>query len=145
MALLFLGKLLIAVGLCFQAYLLFDNEGIAQNFNINLSKILGSCDCLPPMLLPLLQQHLRIVVVVLLSFSGIMVFTRSSFIKFLVLIGFLTLSYVRHYPITKLPPLSNNIFYEHVAIIGGIIYLMGADRSNARHAKAEPKVKEKPL
>ena len=145
MALLLFGKLLIAIGLCLQAYLLFDNEGIAQNFNINLSKILDSCDCLPPILVPLLKQHLRIIVVVLLSFSGIMVFTRSSFIKLLVLIGFLTLSYIRHYPITKLPPLANNIFYEHIAIIGGIIYLMGADRSSLRHAKTESKAKEKPL
>lgn len=144
MALMFVGKLLIAIGLCFQAYLLFSNPPVAQNFNTVANKILGSCDCLPPNVVSILKQHLRMAVVVLLGFSGLMVVTRNTFIKFLVLLGYLIFSYVRHYPITQIPPLTDHSFYENLAIIGGIIYLMGADCSSPRVLKTEaPKTKSK--
>lgn len=137
MALLFLGKLLIALGLCFQAYLLFSNATIAGNFNSSLTKILVSCDCVPAHVKPLIQQHLRMVVVGLLGLSALMVAVRASFIKILVVIGYVTLVYVRFYPLKQLPPLSDTAFYENVAIIGGLIYLIGADRSPPATTKSK--------
>ena len=90
--------------------------------------MLSTCDCLPETISDLLKQHLRIIVIGLLGFSGFMVLSRNSFIKFLVLLGYLILSYSHQFPITQVPPLSDNAFYENLVIIGGIIYLMGADR-----------------
>lgn len=72
------------------------------------------------------------IVVGLLGLSALMVLIRNSFIKILVLIGYLTLLYVRHYPLKQLPPLSDVGFYENVAIVGGLIYLIGADQTTPR-------------
>jgi hypothetical protein len=47
MALLFLGKLLIAVGICFQAYTLYEDKTTALAFDTRLSTVLKSCDCIP--------------------------------------------------------------------------------------------------
>lgn len=69
------------------------------------------------------------VVVGLLGLSVVTVITRSAFIKFLVLIGYVTLCYVRHYPLKEIPALTDYGFYENVAIIGGLIYLIGSDIS----------------
>lgn len=69
------------------------------------------------------------IVVGLLGLSAVTVITRSALIKFLVLIGYMTLCYVRHYPLKEIPALTDYSFYENVAIIGGLIYLMGSDVS----------------
>lgn len=45
---MFLGKTLIAIGLCFQAYILVTNQAIGSDFDASLTKIFSACDCLPP-------------------------------------------------------------------------------------------------
>lgn len=47
MALLFLGKLLIAVGICFQAYTLYEDKASATAFDTRLATVLKSCNCIP--------------------------------------------------------------------------------------------------
>lgn len=139
MALLFFGKLFIAVGLCLQAYLLFANPSVSQNFDATATTMLSSCDCLPPEVSALLKQHLRMIVVGLLGLSSLMIVTKSAFIKFLVIIGYVTLCYIRHYPLKQIPALTDYGFYENVAIVGGLIYLMGSDMSVQA---PKPKVKK---
>ena len=99
MALLFFGKLFIAIGLCFQAYMLFDNPEVANTFNTKLAAALSSCDCIPADIQVHLKQHLRLVVVGLLACSALMVVIRSFFFKFLVIIGLGILLWVNHHPL----------------------------------------------
>lgn len=47
MALLFVAKLLIAVGLLFQAYLLYDDKASATAFDARLSTVLGVAGFIP--------------------------------------------------------------------------------------------------
>ena len=139
MALLFLGKLLIAVGLCFQAYVLLDNPTVAEAFNTKLAAVLSSCNCIPAEIQAHIREHLRMVVVGLLSCSILMVFLRSCFIKFLVLLGLGTLLYVRHHPLTQIPSFKDQLFWESLAVIGGIIYLMGAESCGSCSKGSKPK------
>lgn len=55
MALLFVGKLLIAVGLCFQAYTLYEDKASATAFDSRLATVLKDCDCIPADI----QAHLK--------------------------------------------------------------------------------------
>ena len=66
-------------------------------------------------------------IVGLLGCSALMVVTRTMFFKLLVLIGLVALTMVKHHPIKKVPHFDNIPFWEAVAIIGGMVYLMGAD------------------
>lgn len=68
-------------------------------------------------------------VVGLLGFSALLPFTRSCLVKILVLLGFLILSYVRHFPVVGIPALTNHAFFETLAVIGGLVYLIGADQT----------------
>ncbi len=47
MALLFIGKLLIAAGIGFQAYTLYEDKAAAAEFNTQLTTVLKSCDIIP--------------------------------------------------------------------------------------------------
>ena len=47
MALLFLGKLFIAIGICFQAYILYSSTAAATAFNTKLAVAMTSCDMIP--------------------------------------------------------------------------------------------------
>ena len=47
---------------------------------------------------------------------------------------------IKHFPIKKLPTFDNVPFWEAVAIVGGIVYLMGADAE--RKEPAAQKAKE---
>lgn len=143
---MFIGKLLIATGLCFQAYLLLTNQVRALEFDGGVSRVLASYDYLSPDSSQLLRNHFRLIIVALLSSSGLMIFTRNLLIKFLVLLGYLLLSYCYNHPLTQLPPISEMGFYENLAIIGGLTYLMGADwplprSSKVRQSKAKPRRK----
>lgn len=129
MALLFVGKLLIALGLCFQAYTLFQNKATATQFDTRLATVLTSCDCIPAEIQTHLRQHLRLVVVAFLGFSGLMVLVRSCLVKIPVLLGLVTLLLVKYWPITAVPSYKDQPFWQLLATIGGIVYLMGADNS----------------
>ena len=81
-------------------------------------------------------------VVGLLGLSVLIPFTRSCLVKIFVLLGFLTLSYVRHFPIVGVPALTNHAFFENLAVVGGLIYLIGADTTGPK-APSGPKQKPK--
>ncbi len=136
MAALFLGKLLVAIGICFQAYLLFEDKTTATSFNSRLSTVLSSCDCIPAEIKVHLKEHLRLVVVALLGFSALMIFIRSCLVKIPVLLGLVTLFIVKYYPITAVPSFKDHAFWQLVATIGGIIYLMGADTCSPKSPAA---------
>jgi hypothetical protein len=128
MALLFVGKLLIALGLCYQAYLLFEHKATVTTFDNQLTTSLKSCHIIPAEIQAHLKVHLRLVVVVaLLGFSGLMVFFRTAILKIPVLLGLFTLFYLRHFPLTVIPSYRDHAFWELVATIGGVIFLLGAD------------------
>ena len=139
MALLFFGKLFIAIGLCFQAYILFSNVEAATNFNTKLAAALSSCDCIPADIQAQLKEHLRMVVVGLLGCSALMIVIRSSFFKLLVILGLGILIWVNHHPLRQIPSFKEYRFWESLAILGGVIYLMGAE---ANSAPAGAKVKK---
>jgi hypothetical protein len=127
MALLFVGKLLIALGLCYQAYLLFEHKATVTTFDNQLTTSLKSCHIIPAEIQAHLKVHLRLVVVALLGFSGLMVFFRTAILKIPVLLGLFTLFYLRHFPLTVIPSYRDHAFWELVATIGGVIFLLGAD------------------
>jgi len=56
-----------------------------------------------------------------------MVFVRSCLVKLPVLLGLVTLFVVRNSPFTTIPTFKDHAFWESLAVIGGIIYLMGAE------------------
>ena len=67
MALLFLGKLFIAIGLCFLAYVLYSSPEVAAAFNAKLAAALTSCDCLPIDMKAHALEHGRMAVVGMLG------------------------------------------------------------------------------
>ena len=111
MALAFIGKVFIAVSLCFQAYILFSDANVILTFNKQLQTVLTSCDCIPPNIAALLQQYLRYIIVGLLACSSLMTISRSSFFKILVLIGLVSLFIMKHHPIKTVPSLTNGQFW----------------------------------
>ena len=135
MALVLVGKLLIALGICFQAYTLFENKTTAASFDTRVSTLLATCNCIPAEIQEHIKAHLRLVVVAFLGFSGLMVLFKSSLLKVPVLLGLLILFLVRHYPLTAVPSFKDHSFWELVATIGGIIYLMGAEGGCCAHKK----------
>lgn len=122
------GKFIMAVSLCFFAFTLVEDQPTIAAFNKQLNSVLTSCDCIPVEVAALMQEYLRFVVVGLLGCSVFMVFVRSSFVKFLVLLGIVILVYIKHHPIRKIPDIYDTQFWESIAIIGGLIFLMGADK-----------------
>ena len=138
-----LGKFLIAVSLCFQAYILFEDNNTITLFNKQLQVVIAHCDCITHDVAILLQQYLRYVLVGLLGMSALMVVTRSIVPKFFVLVGLVSLLLIKHHPIKHIPRLDNIQFWESIAIVGGIIYLMGADVAvKASPEKDKEKVKK---
>lgn len=129
--LLFLGKLFIAIGLCFQAFLLFENSTVIGSFNSKLAAVLSSCDCIPADIKVHVKEHLRMAIVGLLGCSALMVVIRASFIKILVILGLVSWMYVSHAPLTQIPSFKDAKFWESLAILGGVIYLLGAESSRA--------------
>lgn len=123
----FLGKLLIATSLCLQAFVLYSDASTATAFNSQANDMIKSWSHLPyQTLLPFLP-HLRYLTCGLLTLSALMVFTRITLIKFLVLVGLIINLFVVYNPLKKLPGFNHNDFWQDIAIIGGVIYLMGAD------------------
>jgi len=143
MALLFLGKLLIAVGICFQAYTLYEDKTAALAFDTRLATHFKSCNWFPAETTALILQNLRLVVVGLLASSALMVLFKTAFFKFTVFLGLALTFYIRHWPITAIPSFKDHAFWEQLAIIGGIIYLMGAESSCSDKKSKSEKVSTK--
>lgn len=111
MAFLFLGKLLIAIGLCFEAYTLFHDKTSATAFDTRLGTVLQSCDCIPADIQALLKEHLRMIVVGLLAFSSLTVLFRSCLLKVPVFLGLVVLLVNRYYPLTAVPSFKDHKFW----------------------------------
>lgn len=145
MALLFLGKLLIAAGIGFQAYTLYEDKASATNFDARLTGCLKSCDMIPADIQAHIKEHLRLVVVGLLAFSGLMVLFKSCWLKVPVFLGLVINFGLQHYPLKAVPSYKDQEFWGGLAIIGGVLYLMGAESSccdshGSTEVKAEKKV-----
>lgn len=138
MALLFLGKLLVAVSICYQAYLLFDDKKTATSFDTHAAATLKTLAFIPTDFSGLLLQHLRLAVVGLLAFSGLAVLVRSAIVKVPVVLGLLVLLFVNHWPITAVPSFRDYEFWQLVATIGGYVYLLGADHGAPSHKQHKP-------
>lgn len=132
MALMMFGKLLVALGLCYQAYTLFENKATASPFDDRVATVIKSCDFIPTDIQQHIKAHLRLAVTAMLAFSALMVVFRSCWIKLPVLAGLIITFFVRHWPITTVPSFKDLAFWELIATIGGIIYLMGAEHSSGQ-------------
>lgn len=111
MALLFLGKLLVAVGICFEAYTLYHDKSSATSFDTRLVPILRSCDFVPADIQGHIKEHLRLVTVAFLGFSALMVLFRSCLVKLPVLFGLVILAVNRYYPLTAIPSFKDHKFW----------------------------------
>jgi len=141
MALLFLGKLLIAAGIAFQAYLLYDDKATSTAFDARLSTVLGACDCIPADIKAHIREYGRLVVAAFLSFSVLTVIARASILKIPVILGLISLLVVRHFPFTTVPSFKDQAFWELVGIIGGYIYLLGAESCCGTKSKSKETTK----
>lgn len=121
------GKCIIVFSLCLQAYLLFQSELTIKLFNQQLARLLSSCECMPVEVALHVQEYLRLVVIGLLASSVLMIISRSAFPKILALLGVVAMFVIRNYPLSKLPSIDNISFYQSLALVGGILYLFGAD------------------
>lgn len=122
-----LGKLIIAVSLIFQAYVLFENQTVAKEFNAKLLAALETCNCIPDHIAGHILEHGRLVIVGLLASSGLMILFRCWFFKLLPLLALSVLLYIEHQPFTKIPCIGCTRLWERVAVIGALVYLMGSD------------------
>ena len=67
------------------------------------------------------------IIVALLASSVLMLAIQAPFVKILVLLGLIAHLFVMFNPTHKVPGLKSHGFWQELAIIGGVIYLMGAD------------------
>lgn len=119
------GKLLIMTSLCIQAYLLLNDNSTSKNFDSNAGKMVASCSFLNNLHLPI--QYYRLATIGLFFLSALMIFKKWVILKVFPLIGLLLNLMIVFHPINKVPSFSKTDFWQHIAVIGGIIYLMGAD------------------
>lgn len=74
-----------------------------------------------------------------------MLFTKSCLVKLPVLLGLVLVFVLRNYPFANVPSYRDQIFWGNLAIIGGILYLMGAEScgSCSKTTKQEKSAPEK--
>ena len=150
----FFGKLLIAVSIIFEAYLLFADKSAIDSFDKQLGHALTGCDCLTPEILKLVKEHLRLVVAGFLASSILFVLVKAWLLKLPAFIGLSVLLWIEHHGVFKTIPtealLANTAFWHSLGVIGAIIYLTGAECTSCATApttsskKPEPK-KESPI
>lgn len=122
----FIGKVLIITALCFQAWLLHSNTAIATEFTTKLTAALVSCKTLPSNISSQLLTHGKHIMMALLGSSVLMLISKCWLFKVFVLLGLVAQFYLKHMPLKGFPTLENIDLWTQVALIGGIIYLMGA-------------------
>jgi len=151
----FFGKLLIAVSIIFEAYLLFADKSAIDSFDKQLGHALTGCDCLTPEILKLIKEHLRLVVAGFLASSILFVLVKAWLLKLPAFIGLSVLLWIEHHGVFKTMPtealLGNTAFWHSLGVIGAIIYLAGAECTSCATTapitsskKAEPK-RESPI
>ena len=101
-----LGKILIAVSLCVQAYVLYTDNLAATAFNAKCTALLPYIPGLDLKTGAQILPYVRLAVVGLLGLSALMVVVRSSLIKLLVLTGLVLNLIIVYNPIKKVPGLN---------------------------------------
>jgi len=129
------GKILIVASIVFQAYVLFSDAETIASFDTKLKTLWTDCNCVPPHVKELIQEHARLAIVGLLGSSALMLVFKWCFVKLLVLIGLISLLYIEHQPFTKIPCIGCQGFWQKLAVIGAIIYIMGNDCCAKKCAK----------
>ena len=56
-----------------------------------------------------------------------MLVTKSVLVKIPVLLGLVVVFVLRNYPFGAVPSYKDEVFWGNLAVIGGILYLMGAE------------------
>ena len=133
----FVGRLLIVVGLCLQAYLLLADQPTITGFKKELATTIGHHKFIPPQLAAILKDYLHIAVASLLFSSVLMVVSKSVFSKLMVLMGLMLLMLARYDPVHRVPGFKERSFWQLAAMMGGVIYLMGIERTSRKELEAE--------
>jgi hypothetical protein len=89
-----IGKLLIVTSIVFQAYVLFSDQETITQFNDKLKAALTVCNCIPPNIAAMIQEHARLAVVGLLASSVLMLVLKCWIVKTFVLLGLLAILYI---------------------------------------------------
>lgn len=131
----FLGKVLIVAALCFQAWLLHSNTVISTEFHAKLTIALKSCDCIPADISTHILAHGKHILMGLLGSSVLMLVSRCWVFKIFVILGLAAQLYLEHMPFKNFPHINNLQFWTQVALIGGIIFLMGRECASGACAK----------
>lgn len=144
----FFGKLLIAVSIIFEAYLLFADKSAIDSFDKQLGHALTGCDCLTPEILKLIKEHLRLVVAGFLASSILFVLVKAWLLKLPAFIGLSVLLWIEHHGVFKTIPtealLANTAFWHSLGVIGAIIYLAGAECTSCATAPTTSSKKPEP-
>ena len=70
-------------------------------------------------------MYLHFATIGLLFASVLMILFQYSFVKIIPLIGVILQTYITYGPIKKIPDFTNVGFWQNVAIMGGLIFMMG--------------------
>lgn len=133
----FVGRVLIAVGLCLQAYLLLADPATIAGFRKELATTIGHHKFISAQLAAILKDYLHIAVASLLFSSVLMVVSKSLFSKLLVLVGLALLIMARYDPLHRVPGFKERSFWQLTAIMGGVVYLMGIERTSRKEVEPE--------
>ncbi len=140
------GKLLIAVSIIFEAYLLYADKSAIDSFDKQLGHALTGCDCLTPEILKLIKEHLRLVVAGFLASSVLFVFVKAWILKLPAFIGLSVLLWIEHHGVFKTIPsealLANTAFWHSLGVIGAILYLAGAECTSCKAAAPATQTKK---
>lgn len=90
----YLGKVLIVVSLCFQAYILLERKSIAEDFNSKLLVALEGCSHIPDHYAGYILFYARFVVVGLLGSAVFILVSKCSCFKLFPLLALIGLIYL---------------------------------------------------
>ena len=119
------GKVLIVVGLCLQAYLLLTDKPTIQTFQKELASTISHLKFITPEMSSFLHRYLHAVIAACFFSSIMILVSRSTLSKLIVLVGFLLLLVGKYDIFHKIPAYKERSFWQLLALIGGVIYLMG--------------------
>ena len=104
---------------------------------------LESCNQIPDHIAGYILFYARYVIAGLLGSAILMLFSKFSFFKLLPLIALISLTYLEHHNLSKMPCIECACFWTKISQIGALIYLMGADCTTVTtdKVKVEKKIK----
>ena len=123
-----IGKILLVVGLCLQAYLLLLDKSTIASFQNDLASTLKRHQFIPNDIATFLTAYLHIIIASLLFTSILLLISKSNLSKILIIIGLCGLLFSKYGLIFKIPSFKERTFWQIIAVIGGVLYLMGIER-----------------